>query len=267
MPLIISAVTPKGGVGKTTTICGLALYLANEGKKVLAIDLDNIRSLSNNFLGAEQSIQGASNVTDLFKEPKEGNKLNVYPVKQNIDLIQGHSDIAKVNKTLDIGILFNLDDNLKENLDNFDSYDYILIDTPAGTGNTVLSAMFCSDVIYSPIDLDNNALNSLTELANLLDLACNRFHCKLKWAGFVINRVQKLITTENGRIPEALSDRKIFNGLVEEYGDNYLLGVIGLRNPIKKAISNGVWEFDNSPSSKEALNELNIFYKKLMEYK
>lgn len=38
-PKVIGVSTPKGGVGKTTTITGLGIYLSLQGKKVLFIDL------------------------------------------------------------------------------------------------------------------------------------------------------------------------------------------------------------------------------------
>lgn len=52
MPTIYSVMTPKGGVGKTTSLTGLACYIAGQlQKKVLLVDLDNIASLTNNFQG------------------------------------------------------------------------------------------------------------------------------------------------------------------------------------------------------------------------
>ena len=52
MARIISVITQKGGVGKTTTVNALAAMLNKSGRRVLAIDMDPQGNLSFS-LGAE----------------------------------------------------------------------------------------------------------------------------------------------------------------------------------------------------------------------
>ncbi|MFG9976388.1 ParA family protein, partial [Pseudomonas aeruginosa] len=99
MPTIYSVMTPKGGVGKTTSLTGLACYIAGQlQKKVLLVDLDNLASLTNNFQGADVRYSQYSNVTDLFVDPDEQRKIVVSPISDRIHLIQGHSDMSAVNR-------------------------------------------------------------------------------------------------------------------------------------------------------------------------
>ena len=46
---IISIINNKGGVGKTTTAFNLAHYLANNGRRVLVVDLDSQKNLTTNL--------------------------------------------------------------------------------------------------------------------------------------------------------------------------------------------------------------------------
>ena len=49
MGKIISVVSWKGGVGKTTSAVNISAYLQMQGKKVCAIDLDSQHNLSKRF--------------------------------------------------------------------------------------------------------------------------------------------------------------------------------------------------------------------------
>lgn len=264
-PKVIGVSTPKGGVGKTTTITGLGLYLSRLGKKVLFIDLDNIASLTNNLQGADVRHAHLSNVTDLFKDPEDEAPITVSVISDTIHLIQGDPSISEINRSSDLTIVTALQDNLERNVADIESYDYILIDTPAGNGNPLLATLICADLIYSPIDLDHNAIGSLKELTKVLKPVKRKLNPSLQWGGFVINRVKTLVSVLGKKVPHSLGDRAIYEGLVTAYGDTALLGVIGLRDPIKASISNGKWISGKDDSAQDASYEFENFCKKVME--
>lgn len=266
-PMVYAVATPKGGVGKSTTLSALGIKLADEGKKVLLIDLDNIGSLTNNFQGADVRLSQFSNVTQLFQEPDSGVSIVVNPVRDNLHLLQGDSTIGDFNRSNDMTLILKMRDNLQDNLPGYSTYDYVLIDTPAGNGNTVMAALICAHRVYSPIDLDINAIGSLAELTKILKPIRRSLNPNLQWSGFVINRVPKLISYLGKKVPHAVTDREIYAKLVSSFGDEALLGVIALRTPIKTAISSGTWVTGNEDSAVDAANELEQFCKNLLEKK
>jgi cellulose biosynthesis protein BcsQ len=264
LPETIAVTTPKGGVGKTTTLSGLAIFLANQKKKVLLIDLDNIASLTNNFQGAGIRYPELSNVTHLFTDPEDGAEMRVSVISDYIHMIQGDAAISDINRSNDITIVTQMKENLLAKIPDIESYDYLLIDTPAGNGNTLLASLICANKIYSPIDLDHNAISSLQELTKVLKPIRRSFNKELTWVGFVINRVPKLVRVLGVKVPEAKTDRVIYQDLVAQFGDSALLGVIATRNPIKSAISSGRWITGTDESAQEGEAEFKQFCTALM---
>lgn len=266
-PLIISTVSPKGGVGKTTSITALGLCISKIlNKKVLMIDLDNIGSLTNNLQGDKVRYSDSSTVLNLFDDPENNSLITVRNISENLDLIQGDSQISSINSKNSIQLISRLEENLFTNLHGVNSYDYILIDTPAGDGNSVLAALICSDIIYTPIDLDPNAISAIDALTKIFKPIKRKMNSKLLWKGLLINRVQKLITIDGQKVPESLNHRKVFSDLKNEYSDK-ILSTVGLRNSIQLSVSRGKWLSPTDPSAIEAINEITTFCENLLGIK
>ena len=139
-PVVISAVSTKGGVGKTTLIANLAGLMADLGFRVLMVDADVQPSLTKYYeLEFENSVD---NIQKCISSTKY----------QNLDIVISNNITAeiqiKVQNRHDRAYLLK-----QKFMQPFfaENYDLILIDTQGAVGTLQDTAAFASKVILSPI--------------------------------------------------------------------------------------------------------------------
>jgi chromosome partitioning related protein ParA len=146
--MIVSVVSPKGGVGKSTLCVNLAGFAANAGLNVLMIDLDEQSSLSGYYRLAHAAPKGIWEVIFEFAQARE--EIVSQTCYERLDLI--YSDDRCRNMATPL--LHEPDGRLrlrKQLPALAEQYDLILIDTPGARSVVVEMAILASDMVVSPI--------------------------------------------------------------------------------------------------------------------
>lgn len=161
MAKVISIVSQKGGVGKTTSSINLSAALAESGKKVLLVDIDP-QGNATTGLGFEKSSLNYSTYNILVDEAEAKNVV-VHTKIDNLDIIPAKIDLAGAD--IELVNVNKREYRLKNGLDNIKkSYDYIIIDCPPSLGLLTLNALTASDSVIIPVQCEYYALEGLTQL-------------------------------------------------------------------------------------------------------
>ncbi|REG58597.1 chromosome partitioning related protein ParA [Paraburkholderia sp. BL6669N2] len=152
MPVVISFVSTKGGVGKTTVAANLGGLLAAFGLKVLAIDADVQPSLSKFFPVHYRSSQGLTAVVTSGSNPSADCISRT--IFSNLDLVYSDTPDAALQAWLNRreDRLMILRRAMRSPLVN--PYDVVLIDTQGAVGELQKSAAMAADVMVSPVKPD-----------------------------------------------------------------------------------------------------------------
>lgn len=194
----------KGGVGKSSLTAGIAIELCNMGQKVLVVDFDIGMGCLDLIL--------ASDDTGIFNWG---------------DVITGSCDpMQALRSTVGPSLLtaptFFSDDcneqSVKEMIENYDdSFDYILMDAPAGVSGGFTLAAACADegIIVSTADevcvrVGSFAGEKLGSLGvNDIKLVINRFNKKQTTQGHYLNIDEVIDATSLQLIGVVPEDKKI----------------------------------------------------------
>ena len=233
---IIAIANQKGGVAKTTTTHNLGVALAQQGKKVLLIDLDSQASLTIS-VGLEP-LEMKRTIVDVLQKngapareciQKIGEKLHI--ITSIIDLAPMEMELlsrASREKILDRA-LFPIRGE----------YDYILIDCPPQLSILTINALSCADGVVIPVKTDYLAYRGLTQLQDSIDEIRELINPHLEVIGVIATLFDMRVS----------DDREILAMLKKDYN---LLGVIKRLAVAKKGLYDGLAAVEQAPDSKIA---------------
>ncbi len=158
---VLSITSGKGGVGKTNIATNLACALVQEGKKVLVFDADLGLANIDILMGItpkytiEHVIKGKKRLSDVIIDTPEG--IHILPSSSGVEELTNLSLFQKKRLIEEFSLLN-------------DTYDFIIIDTPAGISSNVIYFNLAANEIINVIEPDPTSFTDAYALMKVLSV-------------------------------------------------------------------------------------------------
>lgn len=162
MAKVISFSIFKGGTGKTTSAVNTAATLAELGKRVLLVDLDQQAS-STRYVGIDPQQVNPAFYHVFLKQTPASVVIKHAPSPFGFDIHPSSSLMAAIEESLEPGDEVLLRDILKPLQEE---YDYILVDTPPGKAGLAFNGIVAADLLIVPASAERMAIDGVSDLIN-----------------------------------------------------------------------------------------------------
>ncbi len=167
LPRVIAIANQKGGVGKTTTTVNLGAALAEEGYRVLVVDLDP-QGNATTGLGVEARNFEFSMYDVIMREQPLEDCIEPTSVK-NLFVAPATIDLAGIE--IELVPAFSRELKLKKAIDTIvDDFDFVLIDCPPSLGLITVNGLAAAEEVMVPIQCEYYALEGLSQLLRNVNL-------------------------------------------------------------------------------------------------
>ncbi|WP_157270564.1 ParA family protein [Azohydromonas aeria] len=157
---VVTITNRKGGVGKSTLAVLLVQYLASQGHRVLAVDLDVQGDFSRPLIASGKCVVSETTSERVLTDPEA--------TVEDAPFVLMREDELALSELERHPELYN---DFAKNMRRFmrrhaEAFDFIVIDTNPVQDIRVLAAMVSSDYVLSPITLTKEALEGIRALFN-----------------------------------------------------------------------------------------------------
>ncbi len=146
-PIRIAILNQKGGTGKTTTAVNLAAGLADQGHRVLLIDVD-----AQGHVGVSLGVRGERSLYHIVVEGADPAEC-VVPINEYLDVITSNETLASAEI-----FLARMDEGrdriLRGRMASVTNYDYVLLDCGPSLSLLNMNALTFADELLVPVSCD-----------------------------------------------------------------------------------------------------------------
>ncbi|MTH95000.1 plasmid partitioning protein RepA [Roseibium sp. RKSG952] len=260
---VIAVANFKGGSAKTTTTVHLAHYLALQGLRVLAIDLDPQASLSTMFgyqpeydVASNQTLYAAIRYDDERRPLREVIRSTYF---SGVDIIPGNLELMEyehetpqaisAGKSRGEGMFFRRIETVIASVES--DYDVVLIDAPPQLGYLTLGAIFAATamlITVHPAMLDVSSMNQfLAMTSDILSV--------IEGAGGQLDHdfVRYVLTRHN---PNDLPQVNIVTLLRSLFGEDVLTAAVYETTAVASAglLKKSLYEMEKGSVGRDTLN-------------
>ena len=149
MTITLAVANQKGGVAKTTTVASLGAALAEQGNKVLLVDLDPQACLTFSLgidpedleLSVHHVLTKGLDATGVVIETEDG-----------VDLLPATIELARAEA--DLLTRTGREHVVRAALEELDGYDWVLLDCPPSLGVMTVAALTAADGVLIPLQCE-----------------------------------------------------------------------------------------------------------------